>query len=176
VRARGEDTPSEPESSREDDKEEDEDKEIGEVTPPPHSSPHEALPLLGDIFSRQAKIVVGVCRMKRPRTEDEPSSGSLSQPRLTLVSPDSQGMSVVLVLTKTTHLFEVLQAPPSSPATGVATAMMAGSSSSGSGGAEPPPRIPSLGPSCRHPLDMRMVLFVGLYHSRFSRSCPEFKR
>jgi hypothetical protein len=55
----GEDTPTEPESSRGDDKELDEDGEEGEVTPPPHSLPCEALPSLGDTFSGQAGIVVG---------------------------------------------------------------------------------------------------------------------
>jgi hypothetical protein len=50
VRAQGEDTPSEPESSREEDEEKDKDE--GEVNPPPHSLPCEAIHLLGDIFSR----------------------------------------------------------------------------------------------------------------------------
>jgi hypothetical protein len=54
-----EDTPSESESSGGDDKEPDENEEEGKVTQPPHSPPHEALPPLGDIFSRQAWIVVG---------------------------------------------------------------------------------------------------------------------
>jgi hypothetical protein len=59
VRAQGEDTPSEPESSGED-----EDREEGKVTPPPHSLPCEALPLLGDIISRQAGIALDVHRLK----------------------------------------------------------------------------------------------------------------
>jgi hypothetical protein len=46
------------ESFGEDDEEEVEDGEEGEVTPPPHSPPCEALPLLGDIFSRQAGITM----------------------------------------------------------------------------------------------------------------------
>jgi hypothetical protein len=49
-----------------DNKEEDEDGEEGEVTPRPHSPLHEALPLLGDIFSRQTGIAIGVCQLKRP--------------------------------------------------------------------------------------------------------------
>jgi hypothetical protein len=47
ARARGEDTPSEPESLGGDDEEEDEDEEEGEVTPLPHSSLPEDLPSLG---------------------------------------------------------------------------------------------------------------------------------
>jgi hypothetical protein len=35
-----------------DNEEEDDDREEVEVTPPPHSLPREALPSLGDIFSR----------------------------------------------------------------------------------------------------------------------------
>jgi hypothetical protein len=58
-KAQGEDTPFEPESSGQDEEKEDEDGEEGEVTPPPHSSLHEALPLFRDIFSRQAEIIVG---------------------------------------------------------------------------------------------------------------------
>jgi hypothetical protein len=46
ARARREETPSEPESSGD----EDEDKE-GEITPSPHSLPPEDLPSLGDLFS-----------------------------------------------------------------------------------------------------------------------------
>jgi hypothetical protein len=52
TRVRGEDTPSEPESSGGDDEEEDEDVEEGEVTPPPHSLPPEDLLSIGHIFSR----------------------------------------------------------------------------------------------------------------------------
>jgi hypothetical protein len=50
--ARGEGTPSEPESSGGDDEEEDEDEEESEVTPPPHSPLYKSLSSLGDIFSR----------------------------------------------------------------------------------------------------------------------------
>jgi hypothetical protein len=64
ARAWGEDTPFEPESAGGDDEEEDEDGEEGEVTPPPHSPPHETLSSLGDIFSRQVGIAVGVCWLK----------------------------------------------------------------------------------------------------------------
>jgi hypothetical protein len=64
ARARGIETPTEPESSRGDDEEEDEDGEEGKVTPPPHSPPPEDLPSLGDMFSRQAGISVGPHRPK----------------------------------------------------------------------------------------------------------------
>jgi hypothetical protein len=59
ARARGEDTPSELESLGGDNEEEDKDGEESEVNPPPHSPPCEALPLLGDMFSRQEGITVG---------------------------------------------------------------------------------------------------------------------
>jgi hypothetical protein len=65
VRARGEDTPSEPGSLGGDDEEEDEDGEEGEVTPPPHSPPPEDRPLLGDIFSQQAGVSVSAGQPKR---------------------------------------------------------------------------------------------------------------
>jgi hypothetical protein len=107
ARLRGEDNPSEPESSGEDDEEEDEDGEAGDVTPPPHSPPHDALPLLGDIFSTQAGVAVGLHRSKWPQTETRLLTSSLPQPYLTPVSPDLQGMSVVPALIKTTHLFGV---------------------------------------------------------------------
>jgi hypothetical protein len=66
ARAWGKDTPSELESLKRDNKEEDEDGEEGEVTPPPRSPPREALPSLGDIFNRKARIVVGARQPKRP--------------------------------------------------------------------------------------------------------------
>jgi hypothetical protein len=56
ARARGEDASSEPESSRGDNEEEDEDGEEGEVTPPPHYLLPEDLPSLGNLFSQQARI------------------------------------------------------------------------------------------------------------------------
>jgi hypothetical protein len=49
---RGEDAPSEPKSLRGDIEEEKKDKEEGDVTPPPHSLPHEDLPSVGDLFSQ----------------------------------------------------------------------------------------------------------------------------
>jgi hypothetical protein len=61
VRLRGQETPSEPESSGGDNEEEDEGEEEGEVTPPPHSLLLEGLPSLGDIFSWQVGISVSVC-------------------------------------------------------------------------------------------------------------------
>jgi hypothetical protein len=63
-RARGEDTPSEPEFSGGDDEEEDEDGDEGEVTPLPHYPPSEDLPSLSDIFSQQAEIFIGAGRPK----------------------------------------------------------------------------------------------------------------
>jgi hypothetical protein len=51
----GEETPSEPESSRDDNEEEDKDVEEGEITLSPHSPPPEDLPSLGDLFSQQAR-------------------------------------------------------------------------------------------------------------------------
>jgi hypothetical protein len=51
VRVRGEETPSEPDSSGYGNEEEDEDEEEGEVTPSPHSPSPEDLPSLGDLFS-----------------------------------------------------------------------------------------------------------------------------
>jgi hypothetical protein len=67
---------------------EDDDREEGEVNPPPHSSLREAIPLLGDIFSRQAWITVGAHRPKWTQSETGPSIGSPPQPCLTFVSPD----------------------------------------------------------------------------------------
>jgi hypothetical protein len=86
VRAQGEDTPSKPESSREEDEEKDKDE--GEVNPPPHSLPCEAIHLLGDIFSRQAGNVVGARQPKWTQTEAGPLTGSPLPPLLKLVSPD----------------------------------------------------------------------------------------
>jgi hypothetical protein len=84
----GEETPSEPESSRGDDEEEDEDREEGEVTPRPHSSPPEDLPSLGDIFSQQVGISVGVRQLKWQQMETGSSTGLLPQPHLARVSLD----------------------------------------------------------------------------------------
>jgi hypothetical protein len=51
VRAQGEETPSETDSSGYDDEEEDEDEEEGKITPSPHCPLPELLPALGDLFS-----------------------------------------------------------------------------------------------------------------------------
>jgi hypothetical protein len=75
MRARGEESPSEPESSGGDVEEEDEDEEEGEVTPPPHSSPLEDLPSLSNLFSQQAGISVGMRWPKQPRTDTGASFG-----------------------------------------------------------------------------------------------------
>jgi hypothetical protein len=53
----------------EDDEEDDEDGEEREVSPPPHSLSREVVPLLGDIFIRQAGITVGTRRPKQPQTK-----------------------------------------------------------------------------------------------------------
>jgi hypothetical protein len=58
------------------------------VTPPPHSPSREALPSLGDIYSRQAGITFGACQPKWPQMETGSSTGRMPHPRLTLVSPD----------------------------------------------------------------------------------------
>jgi hypothetical protein len=65
-RARGEETPSELESSGDVVEEEGEDEEEGEVTPSPHSPPPEDLPSLGNLFSQQAGISVGTHQPKHP--------------------------------------------------------------------------------------------------------------
>jgi hypothetical protein len=67
------------ESSGGDDKEEDEDGEEGEVTPPPHSLSPKDLPSLGDIFSRQAGIFIGTPvepAPNRDRVIDQPAGGT----------------------------------------------------------------------------------------------------
>jgi hypothetical protein len=73
----GEKTPSEPDSSGDGDVEENEDEEEGEISSSPHSSPPEDLPSLGDLFSQQAGISVGVSWAKRPRTGTMALSSSL---------------------------------------------------------------------------------------------------
>jgi hypothetical protein len=87
ARARGEDTSSEPESSKGDNEEEDEDGKELEVTPPPHSLPPEDLPSLGDIFNRQAGISVDVGQPKCSQMETLLLASPLPQPHLILVSP-----------------------------------------------------------------------------------------
>jgi hypothetical protein len=63
--AQGEETPSEIESSG-DDVEEDEDEEVVNIIPSPHSPHLEDLPSPGDLFSQQSGISVGVRQMKYP--------------------------------------------------------------------------------------------------------------
>jgi hypothetical protein len=53
------------------------------------------------------------------------------------MSPDLQGVTVVLVVSGVSHLLGVSQVPPFSPTVGVATALMVGSSSSGAVDADP---------------------------------------
>jgi hypothetical protein len=86
--ARGEKSPSDPESSGGGVEEEDEDDEDGEVTPPPHSPLPKDLPSLGDLFSQQAGISIGVRQPKRPRTGTGASSSPPLLSSLTLVSSD----------------------------------------------------------------------------------------
>jgi hypothetical protein len=89
ARAHREETPSEPESSGDDDEEEDEHEEEGEITPSPHSPPPEGLPSLGDLFSQQARISIGI-RLMGTRA----SSGPLPPSDLLPVYSDVEGMSV----------------------------------------------------------------------------------
>jgi hypothetical protein len=103
--ARGLDTPSERKTSEED---EEEDKEEGEVTLPPHSLSCKALPSLDDIFLRQMRVTGGAHQLKQTQTETGLSTDSPPQPCLMLVSPDSWGVSVVPAWKETTHLFGVL--------------------------------------------------------------------
>jgi hypothetical protein len=88
ARARGEETPSELESSGDGDEEEDEDEEEGEITPSPHSPPHEDLPSLGDLFSQQTGISVSVRRTRRPRMGIGASPGLPPPSGLILVYSD----------------------------------------------------------------------------------------
>jgi hypothetical protein len=71
LRARGEETPSEPKSSGNEEEDDDEDEVEGEVSPSSHSSPPEDLPSLGDLFNQQAEISVGAHQMKHPRIDTE---------------------------------------------------------------------------------------------------------
>jgi hypothetical protein len=73
--AQGEETPSKLVSSGDGDDEEDEDEEEGEITPSPHSPPPKDLPSLGDLFSQQARIFIGVRRIKCPRMGTRASFG-----------------------------------------------------------------------------------------------------
>jgi hypothetical protein len=85
VRARGKETPSKPESSRDGDEEEDEHEEEGEITPSPHSSPPEDLPSLGDLLSQQTGISISVRQTRCPRTGTGASSNLPPQSGLALV-------------------------------------------------------------------------------------------
>jgi hypothetical protein len=124
ARVRGEDTPSEPESTDEEEEEE------GEVTPLSLSPPHETIPPLGDIFSRQEGVTVNVHRSKWTWTEADLSVSLPLQPRLVLVSPFSQGSSIAPMLMETSHLPRISQVLPCA---------------SSSGGMEPVPKKARLG-------------------------------
>jgi hypothetical protein len=93
ARAHREETPSEPESSGDDDVEEGEDEEEEEITPSPQSPPKN-LPSLGDLFSQQAGISVGVRWTKCPWSGTRGSSSPPPQSSLMLVYYVLQGMSV----------------------------------------------------------------------------------
>jgi hypothetical protein len=95
-----------------------------------------------------------------------------------LVLPNSQGMSVIPVLTEMTHLFGALQDPSSLTATGVAMDVMVGPSLLGSegGGGSAHPRRPSLGLSCRCPLGMHMVLSIVYVAPASLVFVPELKK
>jgi hypothetical protein len=77
ARSRGKQTPSEPESSGGDDEVEDEDGEVGEVTPPPHYPLPEDLPSLGDIFSQQVGIFIDARLPTWPQMETGLLTGPL---------------------------------------------------------------------------------------------------
>jgi hypothetical protein len=66
----------------------------GGITPSPHSLSPEDFPSLGDLFSQQAGISVGVHRMKHPRTGIGASSDMSPQSGLSLVHFDLLRMSV----------------------------------------------------------------------------------
>jgi hypothetical protein len=106
--ARGEKSPSDPESSGGGVEEEDEDDEDGEVTPPPHSPLPKDLPSLGDLFSQQAGISIGVRQPKRPRTGTGASSSPPLLSSLTLVSSDLYEVSAVLLVMGIAHLRALL--------------------------------------------------------------------
>jgi hypothetical protein len=88
ARAWGEETPSEPKSSRDDNEEEDEDEEEERNNSLSPLSALEDLPSLGDLFSQQAGISVGARQTKRPRMGAGRSSGPPPQSRLMLVYSD----------------------------------------------------------------------------------------
>jgi hypothetical protein len=134
ARAQGEYTPSEPESSSEDEEDE------GEVDSPPLSPLHETLSPFEDIISRQGGVTVSMCQPKRTRTETRSSADLPQQPRLTLVSPNSRGSSVVPVLMEPSHLLGISQVPSCSSTAMIAMTVTAGSSSSSLGGTEPLPK------------------------------------
>jgi hypothetical protein len=100
-------------------------------------------------------------RSKWPWVEDGPSTGSPPQSCLTLILLDIWGMSVMPMLTKTTHLFGVLIGPTVLAGRQGAMGVMAGASSSGPEGAEPPSRK-------AHPCSFLWV------SPQYAWSCPPF--
>jgi hypothetical protein len=88
TRAWGDDTLSEPESLEEDEEHEEEEGEVILLPPNPLCK---ALPLLGDIFHRQAGTAIDARQPKQTWAETGPSAGSLPQTCLTLVALGSRG-------------------------------------------------------------------------------------
>jgi hypothetical protein len=81
-----------------------------------------------------------------------------------------------LVVMGITHLLSILLVPPPLPAAGAVASMMAGPSSSSIEVQNPHPRGPAISLSCQCPPGIRTMLVIGLRNSRFSCSCPEFKK
>jgi hypothetical protein len=69
VRAHGEETPFESESLGDDEEEEDENEEEGEVISTARAPSPKILPLLGDLFGRQAGILANSYIAIRPQTD-----------------------------------------------------------------------------------------------------------
>jgi hypothetical protein len=83
----------------------------GEITPSLHSSLPEDLPLLRDLFSRQAGISVGTCQPKHPLMGAGALSGPTTQSGHRLVSSDLQGVNVRVGSNGNSSLTWVSQVP-----------------------------------------------------------------
>jgi hypothetical protein len=165
-------TPSEPDSSGDGDEEEDEDKEEGwggGITPSPHSLSPEDFPSLGDLFSQQAGISVGVHRMKHPRTGIGASSDLSPQSGLSLVHFDLLRMSVCTGGDENNSLARGFVGP-------AALIGHRGCPHRAPGVQSPHPRGSTLGISCWCPPSMCKVLVIGLRLFCFSYFCHEFKK
>jgi hypothetical protein len=144
--ARGEETPSESESSGDGGEEEEEDVE-GEIisphqspppTPPTHPPPPDSLLSLGDLFGQQLGIPARVCEVKRPRVDVGGASSLPSHPDLALVCSFWLVVCGCIIGAWLAHLFGAQQVPLPPLVAGVVASVTAGPSSSGGGGAEPP--------------------------------------